>query len=228
MTFDVQMLVTTTPLAMKNIIKPITNRYLFRHLLQVAFILLLSTMSGCAQQPSVHSIEEIAEKSRIPSMGMAPWIASGKLALQSTNNSENVNFRWQRFSPDYEEITLSGPIGIGAVRIARDGRSLWWVDGDQRRPLTALALSQEGHTVLATLPFSTLGNWLLGVIEDTAPWHVEVTRYQTQSGWYVPQTLSMYLSSDQPSILGDRTVKTVVLKWQIEANPTPDIAQTPP
>lgn len=213
---------------MKNMINTVKVRNFAQVLVRTVRILLLVALSGCAAQPSVDDVEPRQTKGRIPTIGMSPWIASGKLAVRSARDNQNINFRWQRFNLDHEEIILSGPIGLGAVRITREEDTLWWIDEDQRRSITELALSQEGHTVLATLPFAVLGDWLLGITENTAPWRVEITRFQIQNGWHLPRTLSMYLSSGQSPAKVDLAVKAVVLKWQIETTTAPEILQAAP
>lgn len=192
-----------------------------------AGLLCLLLLHGCALQPAATPHEPgITLQGRRPSADMAPWVASGKLALRNEDGSHTVNFRWQRFDKDHEEIRLSGPIGLGAVQIVRDRENVWWVDDNLRQPLAALALTQSDHAALASLPFSALGGWLLGAIEDTSPWRVEIDSFQPKNGWRLPRKLSMQLPSEALRIGSEISLNVIVLEWQVAAVPTEAEAQS--
>ena len=196
----------------------------FRH---ATGILCLLIINGCALQPASGPENSANLLGRRPSAEIAPWIANGKLALRSEDGSDHVNFRWQRFSKDNEAVSLSGPIGFGAIRIIRERENIWWMKDDQRLPLAALALTQAGHATLATLPFAELGNWLLGVVEDTSPWRVAIDSFQYKNGWQLPRKLSMRLPIQALQPATEVTLTVVVLEWQIASAKTHVPASTP-
>ena len=203
---------------MPKIPLPNIARATHRHLKVGAGLLCLLLLNGCALQPAAPPHEAgMTLQGHRPSADMAPWIASGKLALRSENGGDNANCRWQRFDKDYEAMSLSGPIGFGAIQIISERDNVWWLDDDIRQPLAALALTQSGHATLASLPFSALGGWLLGAIEDTSPWHVEIDSFQPKNGWQLPRKLSMQLPSQALQIAAELSLKVIVLEWQIEA-----------
>ena len=149
-------------------------------------VLLTVFISACTQLPQPPSDEAVP-----PSAGYAPWTAVGKLAVVEGNQSNTVNFRWQRRSLTQDTITLSGPVGLSPTRIERTESELVWIDNGRARSLDELALSPTALALTDSLPLTDLGDWLLGATQPSAPWQLTVTRWTEAQGYRVPARLNV-------------------------------------
>ncbi len=135
------------------------------------------------------------------------WIAEGKLALSGPELAETASFKWQRHSPSHEQLRLSGPLGFGAVDIVRDGNTVYWLDGEQARPLSALGLAPGPEQLVMSLPMDHLGNWLLGEAPDAdSGWQQQVQRWQSIPPWRLPR--------NQQLSRGDLQLRIFLSKWR--------------
>jgi outer membrane biogenesis lipoprotein LolB len=156
---------------------------------------LFGFIAGCSHVPEQHEANGLQK----PSAGMAPWMASGKIALTTADTSDTASFLWDRRSRHQESVRFSGPLGLGAIEIRREGNSVYWQDGDVQRPLTELGLTPGATAMLAELPMAHLGDWLVGAVPaKSESWQQEVRRWQAFPPWQVPKL--MLLNSDHLSL----------------------------
>lgn len=174
---------------MRSSLKPLVNA------------VLLLVLSACTSLP-----EPDRTTGRTLPPDTAPWTASGKVAVSSDNLSATANFIWTRRSRDWESVRFTGPFGIGAIRIFRESDHVYWLDGRQRRPLSDLGLQPGTAHILATLPFSELGNWLVGARRpDGRTWTQNVSEWQRFPPWEIPRRMTF----DN----GDTRLRLVLNHW---------------
>lgn len=133
------------------------------------------------------------------------------------------SLRWLQVGNRFD-IRISGPLGVGAVRIAgtpsairvRTSRNNYETTDPER------LLRRELHM---SLPVSGLRYWALGLPEPQMPAHVSIDskgllRHMRQAGWTL--TYSRYVAADGYQLpqsftakKGDTEVKIVVEHWQL-------------
>lgn len=139
---------------------------------------------------------------------LATWQAQGRAALVHEGQTDSVNLRWQRLSLDSDRIELSGPIGLGAIALQRNGSKVLWSEDDQLQPLDTLPLDTRARRAARELPITQLGDWLLGYTDATAGWRIDVTQWQQREGWRLPRKLT----ATHP----DFEIRLVLTEWQLE------------
>lgn len=162
-----------------------TERWNLRYLFGVAVLLMTA---GCSHVPQTSAPDELDT----PTAGMAPWTASGKIALTTADRAESANFFWDRRSATRESVRFFGPLGLGTVEIHREGSRVYWLDGDKQRPLSALGLTPGAAALLADLPMAQLGDWLVGATPaDITLWQQDIRRWQPFPPWRVPALMTL-------------------------------------
>ena len=193
-----------------------------RRLLCLLTSLLL--LAGCATtRPSV-DLPEISDwPSRQAVLGaVQDWGFNGRIAVKAGDEGFNAKFKWTQ-TGDVFFATVSGPLGIGTVRIAGDGGNIVLTDKDG---LDTVLVDPEAELYLRygwTIPVNSLRYWALGIPDPATEalvqtddagrlaelrqgnWLLTISRYRENAGQEMPRILT----ASNP----DTRVRMVIDKW---------------
>ena len=192
-----------------------------RFLFSIAGLLLLA---GCVTtRPSVELPEITDWQSRQAILGsVEDWAFNGRIAVKAGDEGFNAKFKWTQTGEAFF-ATVSGPLGIGTVRVAGDGDTIVLTDKDG---VEAVLIDPEVELYLRygwTIPVDSLRYWALGIPDPTNEalvqtdaigrlaelrqrnWVVTVSRYKENAGQEMPRTLT----ASNP----DTRVRMVIDKW---------------
>ncbi len=190
----------------------------------------LLSLSACATQQGVDLPDISQWENRQAILGrLDKWQFSGRIAVKTGDDGFNGKLRWIQ-DEDSFRATVSGPLGIGTVRIegGRDGVEITDKDG------TATVLQDVEMELYYrygwTIPVESLRYWVLGIPDPRVPaatefddldrvsrieqrgWNVNVGAYREAGGQQMPARL---VASSR-----DTSVRLVIDKWVFrEVNP---------
>jgi outer membrane lipoprotein LolB len=171
----------------------------------LALLAVLTLTSGCATRESLD----------LPDLGAGDDGFSGSL-------------RWLQEGDDFE-ATVSGPLGIGTVRLEGNGRRVQLIDKDGNRTVLEDAERDLYLRYGWTIPVRSLRYWALGIPDPGLPaetllgddgqlrslaqggWQVDITRYGEGGGQSMPTRLKA--ASEQTR------VKLAIHKWSFFDQP---------
>jgi outer membrane lipoprotein LolB len=153
------------------------------------------------------------------------WEFSGRIGVSAGEEGFNGKIRWWQEGDDFR-ATVSGPLGVGTVKIEGQGRRITLTD--KKGEVTEL---QDAEIDLRlrygwTIPVSSLQFWALGIPDPSVPaeiqmgvdgliaemeqgnWHVTIGQYREGGGQQMPRRLS--------ASNADAKVRLVIDKWKFE------------
>ncbi len=180
-------------------------------------------VSGCASRQTLQLPEFESWESRTELLSsLRNWELSGRIAVNAGEKGFNGKLRWTQ-QDDTFEATVSGPLGIGTVRIESDGQSVVHTDKDGVRTELEDAEAELYYRYGWTIPVSSLGYWVLGIPDPSMPaktklnsddqlatlvqgdWTVTISQYRVSGGQPMPRLLSAHNSNTR--------VRVVIDKW---------------
>jgi outer membrane lipoprotein LolB len=187
----------------------------------VASIALL--LGACAIQKGV-DLPDISEwDTRQAILGeLDKWQFSGRIAVKTSDDGFNGKLRWVQ-NEDTFVATVSGPLGIGTVRIEGNIEGVKITDKDGTTTVLRDIESELYYRYGWTIPVESLRYWVLGIPDPRVPaetdfddhdrvshmkqrgWSVDVGRYREAGGQQMPARL--VASSRETS------VRLVIDKW---------------
>ena len=192
-----------------------------RHLALLGAALL---MSGCASQQTVQLPEIDNWDSRTELLSnLRDWEFSGRIAVNAGEKGFNGKLRWTQQDTSFR-ATVSGPLGIGTVRVESDGESVVHTDKNGVRTRLEHAETDLYYRYGWTIPVSSLGYWALGIPDPSMPaktelnsddqlaqleqgdWSVTISHYRESGGQPMPRILSARNSKMQ--------IRIVIDKWK--------------
>ncbi len=194
----------------------------------VASIALL--LGACAIQKGV-DLPDISEwETRQAILGeLDKWQFSGRIAVKTSDDGFNGKLRWVQ-DEDSFVATVSGPLGIGTVRIEGNVEGVKITDKNGTTTVLRDIESELYYRYGWTIPVESLRYWVLGIPDPRVPaetdfddhdrvshmkqrgWSVDVGRYREAGGQQMPARL--VASSRETS------VRLVIDKWVFpEVNP---------
>ncbi len=194
----------------------------------VASIALL--LGACAIQKGV-DLPDISEwETRQAILGeLDKWQFSGRIAVKTSDDGFNGKLRWVQ-DEDSFVATVSGPLGIGTVRIEGNIEGVKITDKDGTTTVLRDIESELYYRYGWTIPVESLRYWVLGIPDPRVPaetdfddndrvshmkqrgWSVDVGAYREAGGQQMPARL--VASSRETS------VRLVIDKWIFrEVNP---------
>jgi len=202
---------------------PDPARPLIRQERKFAAVFLLLLLSACATR---HGLElpELSDWERRQAVLSATtrWEFSGRIGVSAGKEGFNGKlWWWQR--DDIFRATVSGPLGIGTIRIDGDGHRITVTDKDGQ-----LTEMQDAEIELRakygwTIPVSSLRFWALGIPDPVLPaetefaedgqlsrlrqgnWTVEIPEYREGGGQLMPRRIS--------AINKDARIRMVIDNW---------------
>lgn len=151
------------------------------------------------------------------------WEFAGRIAVSTGDDGFNGKLRWNQ-KDEHFNATVSGPLGIGTVRIEGEGRRATLTDKDGVRTELDDVEVELLYRYGWTIPVQSLRYWALGIPDPLADAQTELdgddrlARLE-QSGWVL--TIPSYRSgSDQSmphrlsAVKKSTRVRIVIDKWK--------------
>ena len=183
----------------------------------------LTLLAGCATRESL-DLPELGDwdSRRYLLEGLDEWEFNGRIGVVAGDDGFNGSLRWAQDGDDFN-ATVSGPLGMGTVRLEGDGRQVRLTDKDG---VTTELVDAEADLYIRygwTIPVSSLRFWALGIPDPALPadtkfdgngqlstidqrgWTVQITRYGEGGGQPMPTRLTAISEATK--------VKLVVHKW---------------
>jgi outer membrane lipoprotein LolB len=151
------------------------------------------------------------------------WEFSGRIAVSTGDDGFNGKLRWAQLDDTFS-ATVSGPLGIGTVRIEGEGQRAVLTDKDgvrtELQDVEADLLIRYGWTI----PVQSLRYWALGIPDPQVAaqtglneddqlanleqdgWTLSISSYRASSGQSMPHRLSATKFSTR--------VRIVIDKWK--------------
>ncbi len=208
---------------------PTQNRNALRRAPAVVLSLLLT---ACASQKGVDLPDIVDWESRQAILGeLDQWQFSGRIAVKARDDGFNGKLRWLQ-DEDAFSATLSGPLGVGTVRIEGAGDAVQITGKDGVTTVLRDVEAELYYRYGWTIPVESLRYWVLGVPDPRVPaqtefdelervrhmrqrgWDVEVDRYREAGGQQMPARLV--------ATSNETTVRIIIDKWifrEIVASP---------
>ncbi|HZD53310.1 MAG TPA: lipoprotein insertase outer membrane protein LolB [Woeseiaceae bacterium] len=188
-----------------------------------AGLLLLILLGGCAAERGV-SLPPMDdwETRRQVLAAIDEWEFKGRVGVRAGEEGFNGHLRWRQ-NGDLFRASVSGPLGIGTVRIeGRDGRVRVT---DEDGQVTELEDADAGLREMYgwTLPVTSLRYWALGLPDPASPaatelgeggrlarleqrdWTVSITDYREDAGQPMPRRMT--------AVNHDTRVRLVIDNW---------------
>ena len=185
--------------------------------------------SGCATRESLDLPDLGGWDSRQYLLGqLDEWAFNGRIGVAAGDDGFSGSLRWTQDGDDFE-ATVSGPLGVGTVRLEGDGTRVRLVDKDGQRTVLGDAERDLYLRYGWTIPVRSLRYWVLGIPDPALPaetvlgsdgqlehlvqggWRVDITRYGEGGGQPMPTRLKA--ASEQAS------VKLAIHKWSFFDQP---------
>jgi outer membrane lipoprotein LolB len=154
--------------------------------------------------------------------GLDQWEFNGRIAVKTDADGFNGKLRWSQNGDEFT-ATVSGPLGIGTVRLEGDERSVIMTDKDGVRTELEDAELELHYRYGWTIPVASLRYWALGIPDPEGPaetdfdddgtlrallqrdWSVSISRYGDGGGQLMPKLLT----AENP----DTRVRLVIDHW---------------
>ncbi len=193
------------------------------------FAAVLLALAGCATLPASIELPAIDSwQTRNAVLGsVRNWAFRGRIAVKAGDDGFNGKFDWAQRG-DAFDASVSGPLGIGTVRIDGDGDAVRLTDKDGSETQLDDAEAELYWRYGWTIPVTSLRYWALGIPDPAIPAETRVDENGRlvrleQGGWAV--TISRYAEGggqQMPRILtatnpGTR-VRLVIDRWSFFEN----------
>jgi len=176
-----------------------------RVILPLAAVLLVA---GCAAPKSALLPDISAWDSRTTVLAsLESWEFSGRIGVRTGDDGFNGKLRYAQRNEGFE-ATVSGPLGIGTVRLEGDDHSIVLTDKDGVRTELQDAELELRYRYGWTIPVASLRYWALGIPDPAEPaatalndngqletltqrnWSVNISRYGDGGGQLMPSRLT--------------------------------------
>ena len=189
----------------------------------IALAAAMLLISACATRQSIELpvIDDWDSRQAILA-SLGEWEFSGRIGVSAGDDGFIGNLRWMQDDDAFRAI-VSGPLGIGTVRLDGDGNSVVLTDKNGVRTVLEDAETDLYLRYGWTIPVASLRYWALGIPDPSLParteidddgqllrldqgnWTVRITRYQEGGGQLMPSLLSAGNSNTK--------VRLVIHKW---------------
>ena len=183
----------------------------------------LLLLAGCATRTGLDlpQIDDWESRQYVLA-GLKEWEFSGRVGVVAGDDGFNASLRWVQDGEKFQ-ATLSGPLGVGTVRLEGNNRRVKLTDNEGN---TTQLEDAETDLLLRygwTIPVGSLRYWALGIPDPGLPaettfgddgqlaalqqggWTVRISRYGDGGGQLMPTRLSAAGESTR--------VKLVIHKW---------------
>lgn len=181
-------------------------------------------LAACATTPESVDLPELGgwEQRNAVLGDVRDWAFRGRIAVKAGDEGFNGKFDWQQDGKAFD-ASVSGPLGMGTVRIEGDGRRVLLTDKDGEATELRDAETELRWRYGWTIPVTSLRYWALGIPDPGYPavteideegrltrleqshWIVEISRYAEGGGQPMPRILT----ATNP----DTRVRMVIDRW---------------
>lgn len=197
--------------------------YLSKRQPALALLACALLVGGCASKPAkqLPDLNNWAVRQAVLA-AQSDWEFAGRIAVSTGEDGFNGKLRWKQ-KDDHFNATVSGPLGIGTVRIEGKGQRAVLTDKDGVRTELDGVEEELLYRYGWTIPVQSLRYWALGIPDPLADAQTaldEADRLASleQDGWLL--TYSSYRrSSDQSmphrlsAVKKTTRVRIVIDKW---------------
>lgn len=194
-------------------------------LVQLAWLgLCLVILSGCATIRSSIDLPDITtwDLRQEALIELDNWEFQGRIAVKAGEQGFNGKFNWTQTGDEFY-ATISGPLGIGTVKIEGDGRVVFLTDKGGIRTILQNPETELYYRYGWTIPINSLRYWALGIEDPSVEakaevdesgrlislqqndWALKISRYRESAGQEMPRNL---MASNL-----DTRVRMVIEKW---------------
>ncbi len=168
----------------------------------------LSLASGCATREGLDLPDLGGWDSRRALLGqLDEWAFNGRIGVVAGEDGFSASLRWAQAGDDFE-ATVSGPLGVGTVRLEGNGSRVQLTDNEGNRTVLDDAERDLYLRYGWTIPVTSLRYWALGIPDPALPaetvlgsdgqlerlvqggWQVDITRYGEGGGQRMPTRLT--------------------------------------
>ena len=189
----------------------------------IALIAVLMLAAGCAATRQAYDLSDIGDwDARVAVLGdIREWQFKGRIAVKAGDEGFNGRLSWEQDEEAYR-ATVSGPLGMGTVRITGDGRSVVLTDKDGVANEIDDVELELRYRYGWSIPVDSLRYWALGIPDpaqsavtefddegllrrlEQGGWNVDISRYSEGGGQLMPRILSASNSDTRVRVVIDR------------------------
>ena len=189
----------------------------------MAAVATFAIVAGCAAPTSALLPDLSTWEARTRVLGgLDHWRFGGRIGVRTGDEGFNGKLRWDQDAGKFT-ATVSGPLGVGTVRIAGDDQRVVLTDEDGKQTELRDVEPDLRERYGWTIPVSSLRYWALGIPDPSVPaetrfddagrlirlvqraWTVDFTRYRDGGGQAMPALLTAQNS--------DTRVRLVIDHW---------------
>lgn len=189
----------------------------------LAVLLAALLAAGCATQKSI-DLPDLGEWETRQAVlaALDRWDFNGRVGVQAGDDGFNGKLRWRQDGDEFQ-ATVSGPLGIGTVRIERRGDDVYVTDKDGETTALTDVEAELWYRYGWTIPVESLRFWVLGIPDPRVPaetqlgdegrllslsqrgWDVVVSGYREVGGQQMPKRMT--------AISAETHVRLVIDDW---------------
>ncbi|HEY8052085.1 MAG: lipoprotein insertase outer membrane protein LolB [Steroidobacterales bacterium] len=128
----------------------------------------LGLLAGCRTLPVVAPVSVPWEERRPQLQARDHFELKGRVAIAVADQGVNANLQWTQAGAS-TQVTLEGPLGVGAVRINATGNRLAIVTADGQRLDNDAAHAELANRLGFDPPLQRLRFWIQGVPDPATP-----------------------------------------------------------
>ena len=194
------------------------------HPAAAAMLVAALLLGACASRPTVPLPEIDGWDTRTEVLGnRKDWEFSARIGVRANDDGFNGKLRWRQDAETFA-ATVSGPLGIGTVRIEGDGAAAVLTDKDGVKTELQNVETDLLYRYGWTIPVASLRYWALGIPDPAAEvatefndegrlskltqrgWDVTISRYRPGAGQMMPSRLTASNT--------DTRVRIVIDNWR--------------
>lgn len=184
----------------------------------------LVVVAGCAASRPLTNLPDLStwELRQEILSSVTDWSFKGRIAVKTGDEGSNGKLSWTQ-TGDRFNATVGGLLGIGAVKIAGDDRSIVVTDKDGVKTRLTDPEAELYYRYGWTIPVASLRFWALGIPDPLQPaktefddagrlthleqsnWNVTISHYRESAGQQMPHKLTV----TNP----ETRVRMVIDKW---------------
>jgi outer membrane lipoprotein LolB len=187
-------------------------------------IILMLAVAGCASVPRAPQPIDWSQR-KVELASLQSWRMAGSVAVSVDGEGASARIDWRQ-AGETSDLSLSGPLGVGAFRAVLDDTDLSLEDGSGNRLHGDDARAALSERLGTDIPLAALRYWVLGVPEPGVParesigpdgrpdsieqagWLVAIGRYSAAGTDGLPTRLVM--------TRGGARIKLAVNRWDLD------------
>ncbi|AJQ96409.1 lipoprotein insertase outer membrane protein LolB [Gynuella sunshinyii] len=192
--------------------------------IHVTFMLsALLLLSGCAHQQVLTGGDKFEWKQHSEQVkNLKSWNMDGKMGVRQDSKGASFNVAWKQYPTEFQ-LSLSGPLGQGAVSVSGDRYGVTMIDSDgtAHKARSLEQLMAENTDLI--LPLAQLPYWVKGIADPHYPATISLNENNLagqldQLGWTVSYLSYFQLTPPLPQKLkfqqGENSGKLVIKRWE--------------